>query len=123
MTYQSQAAQYQEMEVMTASPEQLVVILFDHLLVTLRRAQMATDAKNHAMRNKQVEKARLIISELLAVLNYEAGGDIASQLAALYTYSLGELVAPSTPQLQNVSRIVTDLRDGFAEAAGVSAAA
>ena len=123
MTYQSQAAQYQEMEVMTASPEQLVVILFDHLLVTLRRAQMAMEAKNFPMRNKQVEKARLIISELLAVLNYEAGGEIAQQLAGLYTYSLGELVAPKPEQLLTVVQIVTDLRDGFAEAAGVSAAA
>lgn len=123
MTYQSQAAQYQEMEVMTASPEQLVVILFDHLLVTLRRAQMAMEAKNFPMRNKQVEKARLIISELLAVLNYEAGGEIAQQLATLYTYSLGELVAPTPGQVVTVVQIVTDLRDGFAEAAGVSAAA
>ena len=44
MSYGKQAARYRETEVLTATPGQLVVLLYDHLLISLRRARVAMEA-------------------------------------------------------------------------------
>jgi flagellar secretion chaperone FliS len=125
MTYTAQAAQYREMQVMTASPEQLVVIVFDHVLVSLRRARHAIESFNVDARIEQLDRARQGISELLVTLNAEKGGTIAGNLAALYSYLLTELADigrhPGLERLDRVVGIVNELRGAFATVAGEEA--
>jgi flagellar secretion chaperone FliS len=122
MTYATQAAQYREMQVMTASPEQLVVILYDHLLVCLRRARLAIETANVEMRIDLLDKSRRVVAELLVTLNREKGGAIAKDLVSLYAFLLTELTdigrTPSPQRLDRVTGIATELRDAFAVAAG-----
>ena len=122
MSYSAQAAQYREMQVVTASPGQLVVMLYDHLLVNLRRARIAIEAGNVELRIPLLDKARLVISELPSTLNREEGGVVAKDLAALYAFLLSELVdhgrTPDVDRLDRVTGIVVELRNAFAEIAG-----
>lgn len=50
MSYTSQAAAHRETEVLAATPGQLVVIVHDRLLVSLRRARLAVDGGTAELR-------------------------------------------------------------------------
>ncbi|HYD54048.1 MAG TPA: flagellar export chaperone FliS [Gemmatimonadaceae bacterium] len=115
------AGKYQEMQVIAASPGQLVVMVYDHLLVSLRRARMAMERGDVGERVAQLDKVRNAISELLVTLDLEKGGAIAAQLSGLYTFFLAELldVGPrnDVERLDRIATMVEELRDAFAQIA------
>src|SRR6185436_2214513 len=90
MSYGHAAATYREREVLTASPVRLVVIMYDHLLANLRRAQMAADSDNVELYADALNRARDTVMELLVTIDTDSGGEIARQLRWLYTFLLGE---------------------------------
>jgi flagellar protein FliS len=122
MTYSNAAVAYREREVLTASPAQLVVIVYDHLLVNLRRARMAHDARNNEVRVESIAKAREAISELLVTLDVERGGEMAQGLRSLYAFVLSELVDAGmrhdAARLDRITKMVSELRDAFATLVG-----
>ena len=117
MSY-SQANVYREREVLTASPEKLVVITFDHVLVNLRRARMAIEAGNIELRVQSMSKAREGVMELLMSTDAERGGEMTVRLRALYAYALREFLAigrtRDVKQIDNVTAIFVNLREAFA---------
>lgn len=117
------AGKYQEMQVLAASPGQLVIMVYDHLLVSLKRARLAMDRGDVEQRFLQIEKVRDALTELLVTLDLEKGGEIAVQLKGLYTFFLTELleVGPrnDVARLDRISGMVQELRDAFAQIAGV----
>ncbi len=124
MSYTSQAAAYREMEVLSATPGQLAVIVYDHLLVSLRRARIALDGGSFELRSATLEKCRAIITELLVTLDHERGGTLAQELSSLYTFFLSELVDvgmnPDAGRLDRITGMVSELRDAFVQAAAVA---
>lgn len=125
--YNANAARYQELEVMSAKPGQLVVLVYDHLLASLRRAELAMEGGDIEQRTMQLAKVRDAIGELLVTLDHEKGGEIAGQLASLYSFFLTELVDVNRRQdrarLGRITAMVRELRDAFAEIAGAPGAA
>jgi flagellar protein FliS len=117
MSY-SQANLYREREILSASPEKLVVITFDHVLINLRRARMAIEAGNIELRVQALGKAREGVMELLMSTDEERGGDMTVRLRALYAFALREFLAVGrtrdVKQLDNVTAIFADLREAFA---------
>lgn len=127
MSYSRQATRYRETEVMTATPGQLVVLLYDHLLVSLRRARTAMEAGDADVQGEQLEKARNVLTELLVTLDRERGGEVAANLSALYSFLLGELVQvgvrADVARLDRVTAMIAELRDAFAQLTSSPAAA
>jgi flagellar protein FliS len=128
MSYSRQASRYRETEVLTATPGQLVVLLYDHLLVSLRRARAAMDAGDADLQSETLEKGRSVLTELLVTLDRERGGEVAENLAALYSFLLGELVQVGVradgARLDRVTHMIAELRDAFAQlSVGPAAAA
>ena|SRR5436190_20506138 len=121
MSY-SHANVYREREVLTASPEKLVVIVFDHVLANLRRARVAIVAGNIEQRAQAMRRAREGVMELLASTDADRGGEIAVQLRALYAYALREFLAVGRTldikQLDAITGILANLRESFATIAG-----
>jgi len=117
MSY-SQANVYREREVLSASPVQLVIITFDHVLVNLRRARMAIEAGNIELRVQSMSKAREGVMELLMSTDAERGGEMTVRLRALYAFALREFLAigktRDVKQLENVTAIFGNLREAFA---------
>ena len=117
MSY-SQANVYREREILSASPEKLVVITFDHVLVNLRRARMAIEAGNVELRVQSLGKAREGVMELLVSTDTERGGEIATNLRALYAFALREFMAigrsRDVGQLDRIANVIGNLRDAFA---------
>ena len=128
MSYASQSSSYREMEIQSASPERLVVIVFEQLVVNLERARIAMDRNDIELRVTSLRRARGLVGELLATLDFEKGGPLATQLADLYQFMLYELVdigqRKDVVTLRKLVNIATSLRDGFTAAAqSVSAGA
>ena len=112
--YASQATRYRDAELLSATPGQLVVMLFDKMLLTLRRARVACEARRIEERCEQLMKASDMITELRASLDHDLGGAISAQLDALYDFMLRELVAANRQQdaarIDVVIRIAGELR-------------
>jgi flagellar secretion chaperone FliS len=118
MSYGQQVARYRQLEVMSAGPGQLVVLVYDHLLQSLRRAAVAIQTGDIETRGVMLDKARAALTELLGALDHEQGENISTQLSALYTFLLCELVdiglKPDAERLERNTRIVGELRDAWA---------
>ena len=117
MSY-SQANVYREREVLTASPEKLIVITFDHILVNLRRGRLAIEAGDIELRAKSLGKAREGVMELLMSVDLERGGEVANNLCALYSFVVREVLevgrTRDLAKLDAVVAVVNNLREAFA---------
>jgi flagellar protein FliS len=124
MSYSRQATRYRETEVLTATPGQLVVLLYDHLLVSLRRARSAMAVHDTELQSESLEKARNVLTELFVTLDRERGGEVAANLGALYSFLLGELVQvgirSDAARLDRVAHMIGELREAFAQVASTT---
>ncbi|TDO16764.1 MULTISPECIES: flagellar export chaperone FliS [Halomonas] len=76
-----------ESGVMSASPHQLIVMLFDGALAAIRTARIHLQDGNSPSKGQAISKALDIVNNgLLAALDEERGGEIAERLASLYDY-------------------------------------
>jgi flagellar secretion chaperone FliS len=107
--------------VMTATPAQRVVMLFDRLALDLQRA---VDSPDDIEAGIQLGHATTIVAELLGSLDRTAGGP-ADNLAALYSFLLKEFTTArcdnDRARLLPLQQIVGGLRDAFAGAAATLA--
>jgi flagellar secretion chaperone FliS len=109
------------MQVLSASPARLTVLLFEHLEVVMRRAQNAIRNDQIELRVESLGRAREILSELLGTLDIERGGSLAIDLSMLYGFLLAELVdvgiRRDVVRLGRLIGIVNTLSTAFALAA------
>ena len=120
-------AAYREVRVKTASPAQIVVMLYDEAVRQCDRAldlmtgNEAKNPRNIEKINAALGKTQDIVTELMAGLDFEAGGDIAQDLFALYVWFNRELMESNVEKDGKRVRIVRDqldsLRGAWAEAA------
>jgi flagellar protein FliS len=119
MTYGNQVQRYQETQILSASRGQLVVLMYDQLLLSMRRARVAIEGKQIEARVTHLDRSRAILHELLVTLDLEQGGVIARNLSGIYTFLLGELLElnlhSDVSRLDRLTAMVADLRDAFAE--------
>jgi flagellar protein FliS len=105
--------------VMTATPAQRIVLLYDRLGLDLTRASTAPDDYTFG---SHLSHALAIVSELLGSLDVSAGGP-AENLASIYGYLTTELLAArgehDAARVETVAGIVTTLREAWAQAADV----
>ncbi|WP_144872747.1 flagellar export chaperone FliS [Microbacterium sp. 1.5R] len=111
--------QYLEQQVASASPERLLVLLYDRLLVDIDRAAAAQDAADMVAAGTHLTHAQWIVSELGETLTDAWDGS--AQLRALYTYLTGRLIAANLSHdaaaTAECRDIVAPLRDAWREAA------
>ncbi len=84
---------YLQMQVETASPGQLVLMLYQGCLRFIAQGRAALAAQDFDTARVSLLKAQDIIVELAASLDMEAGGEIAINLLRLYDYLHHRLVA------------------------------
>ena len=120
-------AAYREVRVKTASPAQIVVMLYDEAVrqcdraLELMEGDQAKNPRNIEKINASLGKTQDIVTELMAGLDFEAGGDIAQDLFALYVWFNRELMEANVEKSEKRVRAVRDqldsLRGAWAEAA------
>jgi flagellar protein FliS len=109
---------YREASVMTASPEQLVVMLYDGAGRFLRQAEGAMNGGGTWLQASQkLSRAEAIIDELLATLDMDAG-EIAGRLQAIYVFCKTRLIEARLERdpgrVDQVARLLAELRDAWA---------
>jgi flagellar secretion chaperone FliS len=127
MRYTNGATAYKEAKVLGSSPEQLVVLLYDHLLSCLRRAALHVRSDDTEGRISSLELASDVVFELLSALDVEAGGELARKLGALYAWFISEISAisrePDPARLERLTTIVVSLHESWERAAVAAAGA
>lgn len=118
------ARTYRANAILTASPGQLVLMLYDGALKALALARegfavSVDDPKRISLINEQLLKAQAILQELQGGLNMEAGGEFARTMHRLYDYHNRRLLeANLRKQVEpviEVERLVRELRDAWAQ--------
>ena len=109
-----------ETSVISASPHKLIVMLYDGALVAIKSAAVHMAAGRIPEKGAAVTKALDIINNgLRASLDKKAGGEIASNLDALYVYMTERLLTASlqnnTAMLEEVQTLLGDLRDAWTQ--------
>jgi len=119
MSYQTRANAYRENSVMSMSREELVPLMYEHLLIGLKRASKQMEEGDIEGKAASIEKVSGILYELLGSLNFEEGGEIASRLASLYGYFLKEVTEASRTldpkRLEPLIEMVTSLHEAWVE--------
>ncbi len=77
---------YQNTAVTTQSKGRLIVLLYEGAIKFCKLAVRAMDAGDLDGKGKYIAKAQDIIWELNSVLNFESGGEVATNLRSLYLY-------------------------------------
>ncbi|KOP72020.1 flagellar export chaperone FliS [Cytobacillus solani] len=115
---QKQYEAYQQNSVLTASPGELTLMLYNGCLKFLNQAKKAVQEKNIEAKHTNLSKAQNIISELMVTLNFDY--DIAKDMRKLYDYMNRRLIEANikndTDIISEVEGLVTEFRDTWKEA-------
>ncbi|MBG6241876.1 MAG: flagellar export chaperone FliS [Candidatus Symbiopectobacterium sp. Dall1.0] len=96
-----------ESSVMSASPHQLIVLLFDGARSALVRARILLQQNDIVGKGYALSKAIDIITNgLKAGLDIEKGGELAENLAALYDYMVQRLMIAN---LHNDAKVIDEV--------------
>ena len=113
---------YRSNSVMTASPGQLVVMLYDGAVRFLKQAEIAMGEGADAHAGGRIAKAEAILDELLVTLDMEQGGQIAERLQAIYVFC-NQLMREArrdrdADKLDTTRELLSELREAWAAVAG-----
>jgi flagellar secretion chaperone FliS len=86
------ANQYLRTKVLTATPEQLQMMLFDGALRFCEQARTALAEKNFEQSYNLISRVQRILLELNCSLKHDVQPDLCSKLAALYNYAYRKLI-------------------------------
>jgi flagellar protein FliS len=129
------ARTYRANAVLTASPGQLVLMLYDAALSSMAAARVAFDRpprdfKRYMVINRNLIKAQRIIAQLQAKLDFDVGGEFAKTMYRLYDYYRRRLleanVRKDVQPVIEVEKLLAEVRDAWAtmlRQQGTSAAA
>lgn len=114
---------YRQVATQTASPGQLVLLLYNGIIRFLEQARTGfsiDDPKEfNETINNNIQRAQGIIHEMSQSLNMAEGGDFAQRMRGLYDYFDRRLqesnMAKTEPGILEVIKHVTVLRDAWAE--------
>nr|WP_226678949.1 flagellar export chaperone FliS [Mesobacillus jeotgali] len=114
---QKQYETYQQNSVLTASPGELTLMLYNGCLKFIHQAQKAIQEKNIEVKHINITKAQNILSELISTLNYDYS--ISSEMRRLYDYMISRLVEANIKNdsliLKEVEEMITEFRDTWKE--------
>ncbi len=85
------AKNYRQVQIETATQEQLILLMYEHAVRSVRSAREALPTKKYDTVSNHIIKAQDIITELMVSLKMEAG-PIAQNLYRLYDYMNRRLI-------------------------------
>jgi flagellar protein FliS len=110
-------AAYQNNSVTTQSKDRLIVLLYDGAIKFMNLAIKELEAENYQSKGQYINKALDIINELNAVLDMDAGGEIAANLRNLYCFMsrrLSEANIKRDPQMiRDVVQLMEELNQSW----------
>lgn len=118
--YNKYIKQYQTSNITTATPEKLMILLFDGAIQFLQKAKTAINENNLKERSQNIENARKILRELMRTIDLENGNDVSKRLFRLYNRMAMDLIKANVQRnVEKVDIVINDLtniRWGFQKA-------
>jgi flagellar protein FliS len=112
---------YRQSAVLTAPPEQLVVMLYDGARRFLHQAAVAMRSDEIELTHNKLRRAESILAHLADTLDFEQGGEIAVRLGSIYHFCTRHLnrarVERDPEKVEQVSQLLGELRDAWAQIA------
>jgi flagellar protein FliS len=134
LAYNNALSTYRETRIKTASQGQLILMLYGEAVrqldLALNFLGLNSAGKKDPGRIEKIGNAMVktqeIVSELMASLDFEQGGDIAKNLFSLYTWFNRELLESNIRQderrILTVRNMMEDLRSAWQEIVATNAA-
>lgn len=112
--------EYLKTQIQTASREQLVLMLYDGAIRFSEQARDLVVAKDYEEAHNLLIRAQNIVLELLYALDRKTGGEVADNLASLYTYCYNRLIEANVHHLperiDESTSVLRGLREAWAQA-------
>jgi len=106
-----------ETSVMSASPHELIAMLFQGARRAVRTARIQMENGNIPEKGKLISQAIMIIGGLQQGLNLEQGGEIARRLDELYAYMTRRLLEGNlqndSARLEEVDGLLATVEEGW----------
>jgi flagellar protein FliS len=127
LAYKSALSTYRETRIKTASQGQLIIMLYSEAVRQLDYALGLLDMNGTEKKDpgkiekvsKAVMKTQELVSELMVSLDFEQGGDIATNLFSLYSWFNRELMEANISQdakrISTIRNHIDDLRSTWQE--------
>lgn len=117
------AKSYKSVAVTTATPGQLILMLYDGALRFLATASHGFQIESLNQRNEQIHnnlvKTQNILRELQLSLNLKVGGEFAQNMYALYDFMHDQLrranLSKEPEPIATVERLLREIRDAWAQ--------
>jgi flagellar protein FliS len=116
----SHGQKYLKTQISTASPEQLLLMLYDGAIRFLHQAHQAIEKDDINERHKYLIRAQRIMIELICSLNREVDKELCENLTSLYYYIYRLLIDinldKNLDKLNEAISLLDTLRSGWREA-------
>ena len=117
---QSNLQRYRAVKIQTASPAQLMLMLYDGASRYCHVAKMKLEEKDLAGKGTYIGKVQAIISELMSSLDFSIAPELCTQLQQLYMFMMEQLTEANirlkSEPIDVVINLLTTLRDGWSQA-------
>lgn len=110
--YAKQASDYKQQEILTATPAEILILLYEGAIRFLNLAKAGMEEGNVEKYHNNLLKAQRIIVEFMTSLDMEIGGEVSKNLYALYEYYYFRLVQANIKKdITMVEEVLSHLRD------------
>ncbi len=100
-----------------ADPHTLISLVMQHILGNLAAAKGAIERKEIENKNKMLSKVIGLIGELQNSLDMEQGGEISTNLYALYGYMISQVtqanIKNNVEPLTEVAALIAEIKSGW----------
>ncbi|MCO7176450.1 flagellar export chaperone FliS [Sporolactobacillus kofuensis] len=108
---------YKRNSVFTASPGELTLMLYEGCVKFIRQARLACENGDYAEKNKKLQRAQAIITELMVTLDEKQS--ISRDMMRMYDYIHRRMITANIKNdlqiLDEIERLVIDFRDTWKE--------
>ena len=104
---------YLETKILTASPEELTLIIFDVLILASTKAaeKLRTDVNDIQAIHDELRRGQRALALLMGSLDFEIGGDLARSLFKVYAWWHKELVLANMQKAaERVEKLIPDFK-------------
>lgn len=111
-------ASYKKQSVMTMTPGEMLLTLYDEILKELATAKRGIEQKNYTEVNRALQKSQRILNHLKTTLDFKY--DISKNLNSLYDYFISRIVSANMKKdvslLDEISPMIAELRETYSQA-------
>lgn len=111
---------YRQVQASTASPDRMMVLLFQAAVRHMRMGRTAIEKRDRRVAIDSIERSSAIILELQRALKPELAPELCNQLHELYAFVVGRLTLGAVNQdvryVDEAERIFAPIADAFVQA-------